>query len=448
MMVPVGMNEILVPDADSVPDDWQMVELGTVTDVKGGKRLPKGTEYSDHVTEHPYIRVTDFDSLSVRLSELKYISGDTQEQVARYTISKDDVYISIAGTIGLVGTIPDGLTGANLTENAAKIVIRDAEKLLNRYLALWLSSSQGQAEIRLRTTKTSQPKLALMRIKQIPIPLPPLPEQRRIAAVLNAIQDAIAAQEDVIAAARQLKRSLMQRLFTVGPYREPAETKETEIGEIPAHWESTRIGEMHLDISDGNYASKYPKRTDFVDEGVPFIRSNNMRYSRIIWEDMRYITPEKHDELKKGHLKEGDILITTRGQLGNVALVSADFIGCNINAQIVRINGGVQFNPEYLVAAFQHPGMQGQIDRLSTGTTLAQLPIGKLKQLAFPIASIDEQREIGFAAGCIAAKIAAEEDRLTALQTLFKSMLHQLMTGQIRLLSDEGLRWTNKKSHA
>ncbi len=75
-----------------------------------------------------------------------------------------------------------------------------------------------------------------------PIPLPPLPEQRRIAAVLNAIQEAIAAQEDVIAAARQLKRSLMQRLFTVGPYREPAETQETEIGEIPAHWEVVELG--------------------------------------------------------------------------------------------------------------------------------------------------------------------------------------------------------------
>ncbi len=69
------------------------------------------------------------------------------------------------------------------------------------------------------------------------IPLPPLDEQRRIAAVLTAIQDAIAAQEDVIAAARAFKRSLMHRLFTYGPGRVPAETKETEIGEIPSHWE-------------------------------------------------------------------------------------------------------------------------------------------------------------------------------------------------------------------
>ncbi len=66
-----------------------------------------------------------------------------------------------------------------------------------------------------------------------PIPLPPLPEQRRIAAVLNAIQDAIAAQDDVIAATKEFKRSLMHRLFTYGPGREPAETQETVFGEIP-----------------------------------------------------------------------------------------------------------------------------------------------------------------------------------------------------------------------
>ncbi|MCB0160757.1 MAG: restriction endonuclease subunit S, partial [Caldilineaceae bacterium] len=267
---------------DEFPSDWQLMELGSIANVKGGKRLPKGAEYADTITDHAYLRVTDFENLSVNLADLKYISEDVHEHVARYTISSDDVYISIAGTIGLVGTIPDELNGANLTENAAKIVVLDQDVLHARFLAYWLSSPQGQAETRLRTTKTSQPKLALMRIRQIPIPLPPLAEQRRIAGVLNTIQDAIAAQEDVIAAARELKRSLMQRLFTYGPYREPAETKETEIGEIPVHWEMVEFGSQ-VDLLSG-YAFKSEHYTD--DYNAPrLLRGDNIAQGRLRWDN-------------------------------------------------------------------------------------------------------------------------------------------------------------------
>jgi type I restriction enzyme S subunit len=74
-------------------------------------------------------------------------------------------------------------------------------------------------------------------LQSFSVPLPSLPEQRRIAHVLSTIQRAIAGQDDLIAAAREVKRSLMQRLFTYGSSPEPASTKETEIGEVPGHWE-------------------------------------------------------------------------------------------------------------------------------------------------------------------------------------------------------------------
>lgn len=99
-------------------------------------------------------------------------------------------------------------------------------------------------------------------------PSHPSPEQRRIATVLNAIQDAIAAQEDVIAAARAFKRSLMQRLFTYGPGREPAPTKETEIGEIPAHWEVTPFGEF---VAEGPQNGLYKPLSQYRD-GTPILR--------------------------------------------------------------------------------------------------------------------------------------------------------------------------------
>jgi type I restriction enzyme S subunit len=197
-----------------LPQEWTVVTVGEACDVKGGKRLPKGHSYSPHPTPNPYIRVVDFANGSVDRSDLRYLTSSDHSLVRRYTISSEDVYISIAGTIGLVGTVPNELSGANLTENAAKLVIKDRRLLDKAFLVYFLMSRRGQQEIALRTTKTSQPKLALTRIEQLPIPLPPLPEQRAIAHVLGTVQRAIEASERVLAATRELKRSLMRHLFT------------------------------------------------------------------------------------------------------------------------------------------------------------------------------------------------------------------------------------------
>ena len=97
------------------------------------------------------------------------------------------MYISIAGTIGLVGTVPTRFDGANLTENAAKIAIHDCEQLSQTFLVAFLDSSAGQSQIAIRVTMLGQPKLALERIKTIELPLPPLPEQQAIAATLDGV---------------------------------------------------------------------------------------------------------------------------------------------------------------------------------------------------------------------------------------------------------------------
>lgn len=97
------------------------------------------------------------------------------------------------------------------------------------------------------------------------------------------------------------------------------------------------IKELGIYISDGNYSSKYPRSEEFVEEGVPFIRGNNMVDYDITDEEMYYITPEKHALLLKGHIKAGDVLITTRGNIGQVAIVPKRHENSNINAQIVLL---------------------------------------------------------------------------------------------------------------
>jgi type I restriction enzyme M protein len=163
-----------------IDPEWEIVELSEVCYVKGGKRVPKGESFSENKTPFPYIRVTDLREMSVDLSGLKYIPKSIQSLISRYIISKEDVYISIAGTIGLFGTIPDQLDGANLTENAAKLVIIDNK--LDRFYLTFIGNSQVvQAQIKKLTHAVGVPKLALERIKSIEIPIPPIDVQRKIS---------------------------------------------------------------------------------------------------------------------------------------------------------------------------------------------------------------------------------------------------------------------------
>ena len=99
-------------------------------------------------------------------------------------INKEDVYITVAGTIGRVGKIPPEIDGANLTENADRIVF---SRLDQDWLILCLSSSEVQKQINRLTTSVAQPKLAIKRIQEFCIPLPPIAEQNRIVDRLDKL---------------------------------------------------------------------------------------------------------------------------------------------------------------------------------------------------------------------------------------------------------------------
>lgn len=162
-----------------------LVKIGEFATVKGGKRLPKGETYTDAPTNHPYVRVIDMINHSVNVPALVYISQSTHEKIARYTISSKDVYISIAGTIGQVGAIPECIDGVNLTENAAKIVFSQSAQIDRDYLIWYLSLPAGADQITDKTMNTTQPKLALYRIEEIEVLVPSLDQQQRFAAFVR-----------------------------------------------------------------------------------------------------------------------------------------------------------------------------------------------------------------------------------------------------------------------
>ena len=171
-----------------IPDSWEWCRLGTITTVLGGKRIPAGRKLSQENTGHIYIRVSDMKEGTVSTDNLLYVPEDIFPSISRYIINKEDVYITVAGTIGKIGKIPAEIDGANLTENADRLVFRFINQ---NWLIKCLQSPIVQTQISDVTTQVGQPKLAILRIQNLLVPLPPLAEQKRIVAKIEQLMKEI-----------------------------------------------------------------------------------------------------------------------------------------------------------------------------------------------------------------------------------------------------------------
>jgi len=167
-----------------LPKGWEVKTLDQISTIKGGKRVPKGYKFETIPTLHPYITVADFtENGTVQTKNLKYISNKVYEQIKNYTISSQDIYISIAGTIGKTGSVPEILDGANLTENACKLKLN--RELDKNFVYYFTKTDDFVQQTGINTRVAAQPKLALVRLKTITLPVPPLDEQKRIISILD-----------------------------------------------------------------------------------------------------------------------------------------------------------------------------------------------------------------------------------------------------------------------
>jgi len=198
-----------------IPKEWRIKRIRELGVVKGGKRVPAGTPFADAPTPFPYLRVTDMVDGWIDDAALEYVDSTTERLISSYKIFRDDIYVTIAGTLGEFGRIPEHLNGAQLTENAARITEIDQEIVDLDYLCFVLRSDlleeQKFAGI---GVGAGVPKLALYQIERFQVPTPPLEEQRKIQQLLSCSQSNILENREVLKKLRQQKQGLMHDVLT------------------------------------------------------------------------------------------------------------------------------------------------------------------------------------------------------------------------------------------
>ena len=295
----VGNNEpVCITDEVpfDIPDSWEWVRLGSIVSVLGGKRIPAGRKLTKENSGHTYIRVSDMKDGYISKDDLHYVPEDIFPNISKYIINKEDVFITVAGTIGRVGKIPPELDGSNLTENADRLVF----SLINQdWLIKTLQSDLVQNQIANATTKVGQPKLAIARIENILVALPPILEQYRIVSKVEEILALVDQYEVAYSEVNSLnnsfsdllKKSILQeavqgKLVPQDPNDEPASVLLERIrAEKQALVKAGKIkkdkNESVIFRRDNSHYEKRGSEEVCIDEDIPFDIPENWTWIRL-----------------------------------------------------------------------------------------------------------------------------------------------------------------------
>ena len=402
---------------------WEVKTLGDIAEVKGGKRVPKGYVLQSEPTKHPYLTVSDFsDDGAIDTSKLRYISDDIFESIKRYTISSFDLYLSIAGTIGKTGYVPIELDGANLTENACKLVLNP---IIDRgFIYYFTKSNDFLDQVGINTRTTTQPKLALERLKTIQIPVPPLPEQTRIVAILDEafanISQAVANAEKNLANARELFDSYLNEVFT-------------------------RKGEGYKEVTLGKEVSLltgFPfKSKDFTDKpsDIKLLRGDNVIHAKLRWTDVKRWEASQSDSFKDYTLLENDIVIAMdRTWISSgikYAQLTKHDLPCLLVQRVARLRAYDNIDSVFLKFIIGSKMFEQYVISVQTGIGVPHISGGQISAFTFWMPKIKEQQKVAQKLTILEENMQQLEDvyrrKLAALAELKQALLQKAFTGEL-----------------
>jgi len=417
-----------------MPEAWGVVPLRSVVE-RTGNRDPRKTPD----TEFKYIDVSSVSNESYRVESWKICVGSEAPSRARKVVKARDVlFATVRPYLKNIAAIP-----AHLDEEICSTgfcVIRAKKEVADPDFLYYITISDSfVGSVVAKQRGSSYPAVSDKVVLEEAIPLPPLPEQRRIARVLSTVRRTIEATEAVIAATRELKRSLMHHLFTYGPVSlqeaERVPLKETEIGLVPEGWEWSRLKECAVVQTGVAKGRKFPK--EIPTEEVPYLRVANVQDGYLDLSEMKHIRI-RVSERERYSLRTNDVVLTEGGdydKLGRGFIWRGQIPDCvhQNHVFVVRANQRL-LRPEFLAYLVQSAYGKAYFLKVAHRTThLACINSSKLKAFPALLPPKKDQGDIVRILGNVDQKIAAERNRKQALQALFKSLLHNLMTGRVRV---------------
>lgn len=415
----------------SVPEGWRHCTLGEclLNQPQYGANA-SAISFDENLPR--YIRITDIVSGQKLSLDAKSLS---EESAASYILEDGDIVIARSGnTVGKSYLYRQEVGRAAYAGYLLKLVT-DKQLLNPSYLIQYLDSGDFWSWVGAINRAGAQPNINAKEYASLAFPLPPLPEQKRIAAILSSVDDAIAATEAVIEQTQRVKEGLLQDLLTRGIGH--TRFKQTEIGEIPEGWEVKRLeelaGEQPNSFTIGPFGSNL-KMTDYRAEGVPVVFVRDIKANNFSWKSNVYVTSEKAQELSAHSVCGGDIVITKMGlPPGIAAEYPSGMPEGIITADILRLKPNSSMDKCFLCEMLNSHMVAKQVDLITGGQTRPKLTLRDYRRLLVACPPIHEQKKLVEYLTSMAATTKCERRKLESLQQTKRGLMQDLLSGDVRV---------------
>jgi type I restriction enzyme S subunit len=423
-MKKVEDNGLKQTDVGFIPKDWELDTLGNIFNIQQGKSLsPKSRR---GISPQPFLRTANVLWGRVDLSKLDQMDF-SEPEIAKLALEMEDLLICEGGDIGRTA-IWEKQIPLCLYQNHLHRLRANRSEIIPRFYMYWMQAAltllglyEGAGN------RTTIPNLSRSRLSSFLVPVPSKKEQEAIVIILRKLQKVISQQEQIILKTKELKRSLMHRLFTYGLRGE--ELKETEIGLMPKSWEPMSIS----DISDkliggGTPSTKIPQ---YWKGNIEWTTSKRLGENIYLYDGEKKISENGLNNSSTNLIPKDNLLISTRVTVGKAVVNKADIaISQDLTGMIINKD---RYSSEFIVYQFKIGRIQKIFDEQKRGATIKGITRGDLKKIKLGIPDIKEQKEITNMLSNVDKKIQQAETRMQGFQALFKSMLQLLMTGQVRV---------------